>query len=432
MRFTARRVAVTGAAALLALSPLAGTASAEPAAPSDQGAALPAELVDALARDLQLSPDQYLERSDLAQRLAQFASDARAQYPEVFAGSWLDEQGNAVVAVAPGDDHDAAARAATDAGYTVTEAAQSERALTDKASELDTWLAEQPAAIADAVRGVTVDIRGNGLVLRTDDVAGFELPDFLDGARVVFAPAPAPLQPSNLEGVSDVLAPDALLGGDAFGAKGGGTGLRCSLGFNGTDASGRPINLTAGHCDPNLPAAGTGDSSEAFALSPNGTGPRLGTFAKSNLDGHDYAIIRADDASRHRFENNGVRVPGAAPLAITGTAQPVVGAPVCKSGTTSGFNCGIVQTVGQTVEVGNRVLTDGFSTNLCALQGDSGGPIVTGTRALGISSASNVGQYPLCQIADIVGFVLGQGPELFATPVETILGDNPGVNVRTN
>ena len=52
--------------------------------------------------------------------------------------------------------------------------------------------------------------------------------------------------------------------------------------------------------------------------------------------------------------------------------------------------------------------------------------------ALGISSASNVGQYPICQVADVVTFVLGESPELFATPINEVLAENPGLRVRTS
>lgn len=439
MRSTiARRAAVIGSAAMLVFGPASTIAQADPITPvepqvSDQAAKLPAELVDALARDLQLSPDQYLEQSELGQKLAEFAKIARIQYPDAFAGTWLDEAGNAVVALADGEDKPAARAAAEDAGFTVTDVAQSERDLRDQASKLDGWLDTQPPAVADIVRGIAVDIVHNNLVLRADTAAGLQLPDFLTGARIVPAPAPQTLTPStDLTPIAGALPADAMLGGDAFGALGGGTGLRCSLGFNGTDGSGNPVNITAGHCDPNRNAAGTSAASEAFALAPNGAGPRLGTFAKTSIQNHDYSIIDIDDAANHRFENNGVRVPGAPPVGITGTADPVVGAPVCKSGLNTGFSCGVVTSVNQTVSVGERTLTNSFSTNICALQGDSGGAIVTGTLALGISSASNVGQYPMCEVAQVVTFVLGEGPELYATPINAVLRENPGLTVRTS
>ncbi|MCQ4120995.1 S1 family peptidase [Rhodococcus tibetensis] len=431
----ARRAAVFGSAALLLLGPLTTSAQADPVEPevSDQAAALPLELVDAIQRDLALSPDQYLEHAELGQKLAEFAKIARIQFPDAFAGTWLDDAGNAVVGVAEGTDKVAAVAAAETAGFQVKDVAQSESSLQAQLKTLDGWLDTQPPAVADLVRGVTIDIVNNGLVLRADDAGGLQLPDFLQGARVVQSPATAAPQPStDLAPIAEVMPADAMLGGDAYGSLGGGIGLRCSLGFNGTDNSGGPVNITAGHCDPNLAAAGTVDASEAFALAPGGTGPRVGTFAKTSLDNHDYAIIRADAGAAHRFENNGVRVPGAAPLAITGTADPVVGAPVCKSGLTTGYTCGVVKAVGQTVSVGERTLADSFSTSICALQGDSGGTIVTGTQALGISSASNVGQYPVCQVADVVTFVLGESPELFATPINAVLAENPGLRVRTS
>ncbi|NLE81841.1 MAG: S1 family peptidase [Rhodococcus sp.] len=433
----ARRAAVVGSAALLVLGPASTMAQAEPVPVepqvSDQAAKLPAELVDALARDLQLSPDEYLEQSELGQKAAEFAKIARTQYPDAFAGTWLDKAGNAVVALADGDDKAAARTAAEDAGFTVTDVAQSERDLEQQASKLDQWLEGQPPAIADVVRGVAVDIVHNNLVLRADAAAGLQLPDFLTDARVIPMFTPQTLEPStDLTPIAGPLPADAMLGGDAYGALGGGRGLRCSLGFNAIGASGEAVNITAGHCDPNKNAAGTPAASQAFNLTPTGPGPLLGSFAKTSLQNHDYSLLDIADGAEHRFENNGVRVPGAGPVHITGTADPVVGAPVCKSGLNTGFSCGVVTAVDQTVSVGNRMLTNGFATNICALQGDSGGAIVTGTLALGISSASNVGQYPHCLVAQAVTFVMGEGPELFATPIKTILGENPGLRVRTS
>ena len=75
-------------AALLLLGPITAVANAEPneSGVSDQAAHLPVELAEALQHDLALTPDQFVSRSELAQKLAEFAAIARVQFPDSFAG----------------------------------------------------------------------------------------------------------------------------------------------------------------------------------------------------------------------------------------------------------------------------------------------------------------------------------------------------------
>ncbi|WP_305092728.1 S1 family peptidase [Prescottella sp. R16] len=437
MRSSLARAAVIGSTALLFLGPAVSVAQAEPAEPgvSDQAAHLPVELADALQRDLQLSPDQYLERSELAQKLAEFAAIARIQFPDTFAGAWIAPDGTPTVGLAA-KDRDAARAEVEKAGFTGKDVDRSQNQLDATRSALSGWVDKLPPELAQLVRGITVDIASNDVVLRVDNTAVdlfTLLPPFLqEAARVVLGPEIVPLQPVEQGPVAATYAPDAFLGGDPYAAYGGGIGLRCSLGFNAVDAGGAPVNISAGHCDPSRTFAGTEHASQAYTMTGDSSGPMIATFQKTNLDGIDYSILRPTADSSQRFVNNGVRVPGAAPLAITGTADPVVGAPVCKAGNTSGFNCGVVTAVHQVIPVGQRVLNDGFATDLCALQGDSGGPIVTGTLALGISSASNVGNYGSCDVAGFATSAMGENPELFATPINAILAENPGLKIRTS
>ncbi|NLG56741.1 MAG: protease, partial [Rhodococcus sp.] len=195
----ARRSAVFGSAALLFFLPMGAAVHAEPAESpaSALTESLPAEMVTALARDLSLTPEQYLTQSSLGQQLAQFAADARQRFPEVFAGTWL-EHGQPIVALAPGADRAAAEAEAVAAGFTVREVAQSEQNLQSQIAQLDSWLDTQPPAIADLVRGITLDVVGNGLVLRTNDANGsLELPAFFPNIRIL--PSPNPIEPAPID-----------------------------------------------------------------------------------------------------------------------------------------------------------------------------------------------------------------------------------------
>ncbi|GEM35035.1 serine protease [Nocardia neocaledoniensis NBRC 108232] len=419
---------IAASAAILLFGPTMAVADAQPAPAVD----LPAQLVEAVTRDLKISPEEYLRRAEVAQQVAAFATTAQRQFPQSFAGAWLDDAGNAVVALAQGPGADEATTAAESAGFAVRNVAKSESALRGEKTAFENWLDSAPAEVSALVRGVVIDPVNNAIAVRVEQ-AGLPLPSFIDPSRVVVT-AP-PVAGERVDLTATPVAGDgngALAGGDGYASVMGRSSLRCSLGFNGTDRSGNVINISAGHCNPDLGSAGTGNAAAIYELNGDRAGAQLGTFQKSVLGEQDYSIIRVNDNARARFENNLVRVPGNAPIAVDGVATPVVGAPVCKSGSRTGFSCGIINGVDQTVQVGDRQLTQSFSANICALPGDSGGAIVTGRQALGISSASSVADYPICEIPNIIGAITGDVPQLFAQPLSVVLSDNPGLSVRTN
>ncbi|MGS2807329.1 S1 family peptidase [Nocardia sp. MW-W600-9] len=419
---------IAASAAILLFGPTMAVADAQPAPAAD----LPAQLIQAVTRDLKISPEEYLRRADLAQQVAAFATTAQRQFPQAFAGAWLNDAGNAVVALAQGPGADQAREAAQSAGFEVRNVAKTESALRGEKTAFETWLAAAPPEIANLVRGVVIDTVNNAIAVRVEQ-AGLPLPSFIDPSRVVVTAPPVAGERVDLSATP--VAGDgngALAGGDSYASVVGRSSLRCSLGFNGTDRAGNVINISAGHCNPDIGSAGTGNAAAVYELNGDRAGAQLGTFQKSVLGEQDYSIIRVNDNARARFENNLVRVPGNAPIAVDGVATPVVGAPVCKSGARTGFSCGIINGVDQTVQVGDRQLTQSFSANICALPGDSGGAIVTGRLALGISSASSVADYPICEIPNIIGAITGDVPQLFAQPLSVVLSDNPGLAVRTN
>ncbi|WP_280338636.1 S1 family peptidase [Nocardia neocaledoniensis] len=419
---------IAASAAILLFGPTMAVADAQPAPAVD----LPAQLVEAVTRDLKISPEEYLRRAEVAQQVAAFATTAQRQFPQSFAGAWLNDAGNAVVALAQGPGADEAATAAESAGFEVRNVAKSESALRGEKTAFENWLDSAPAEVSALVRGVVIDPVNNAIAVRVEQ-AGLPLPSFIDPSRVVVTAPPVAGERVDLDATP--VAGDgtgALAGGDGYASVVGRSSLRCSLGFNGTDRAGNVINISAGHCNPDLGSAGTGNAAAIYELNGDRAGAQLGTFQKSVLGEQDYSIIRVNDNARARFENNLVRVPGNAPIAVDGVATPVVGAPVCKSGSRTGFSCGIINGVDQTVQVGDRQLTQSFSANICALPGDSGGAIVTGRQALGISSASSVADYPICEIPNIIGAITGDVPQLFAQPLSVVLSDNPGLSVRTN
>ncbi|SEK23217.1 Ig-like domain repeat protein [Rhodococcus maanshanensis] len=233
-------------------------------------------------------------------------------------------------------------------------------------------------------------------------------------------------------------AANAIMGGDTYdfvGASGG--SHMCTLAFNATDASGHAAVLTAGHCDPNEPdSAGTDRASIGHEVVGGERGVRFGEAVKTAKAPLrlDYSVIKIDDTFAKRFENNYVRVPRKAPLAITGTADPVEGAPVCMSGQTTGYHCGTIK-VAVTGDPRGGHTTGRFAVRICGLGGDSGSPMITGTEALGITGQSNIMTLSQSECEEMMAdpdVPDGYKPTVKVTPIKEILKDNPGLKIRTN
>lgn len=150
-------------------------------------------------------------------------------------------------------------------------------------------------------------------------------------------------------------------------AVGGGTGIvisgkyLCTMTSVGHDRQGNLVGLTAGHC---------GNLGETISLERNrgaGTVGRIVTKSKS----WDFAVIRLDSSRVHA-----VRSVGKARISGVGTyPQPFT--TVCKSGRTTGFSCG------------PTLLIDGPTAlnYVCAAPGDSGSPIISKGRVVGMVNA---------------------------------------------
>jgi streptogrisin C len=164
-----------------------------------------------------------------------------------------------------------------------------------------------------------------------------------------------------------------LRGGDTITSSSGG---RCSVGFNVISSRARYI-LTAGHCTK---LGGTWSGPD---------GQTIGPVALSSFPGHDFGLIAVTSPSWEQTYD--IAIDGGY-LPVTGDAPVAVGDEVCRSGSTSGWRCGWVQAINETVNYGDGNVVRGLTkTTVCAEAGDSGGPFMSGTQAQGTLSSGSGG-----------------------------------------
>jgi streptogrisin C len=164
-----------------------------------------------------------------------------------------------------------------------------------------------------------------------------------------------------------------LHGGDMITSSEGG---RCSLGFNAVSGRTRYI-ITAGHCTK---LGGTWSGPDGSAIGP---------VAKSSFPGHDFGLVEVASETWDQTHDVGA---DSGYVNVAGIAPAGVGDRVCLSGSTSGYHCGRVEAVNETVNYGNGDVVRGLTrTSICAEAGDSGGPFMSGDQAQGTLSGGNGG-----------------------------------------
>ncbi|MFE2142808.1 S1 family peptidase [Streptomyces sp. NPDC059456] len=159
-----------------------------------------------------------------------------------------------------------------------------------------------------------------------------------------------------------------ISGGDAIYT----SGWRCSLGFNVRSGNTYYV-LTAGHCTD---GAGTWWTSSAHTTT-------IGATVGSSFPDNDYGLVRYDNASLAHAGTVGSQD-------ITSAANPTVGMSVTRRGSTTGTHGGSVTGLNATVNYGGGDIVYGMiRTNVCAEPGDSGGPLYSGTKAIGLTSGGS-------------------------------------------
>lgn len=133
----------------------------------------------------------------------------------------------------------------------------------------------------------------------------------------------------------------------------------CTAAAVGTDSAGRMVAITAGHC---------GHVGEPVAAADSLQAGWSGRVARKN-DALDYAVIELGPNAELTASYNGTTVRSAG-----GRANP--GEVVCKNGYASGATCGAVLGAD----------SQRHFTHLCAMAGDSGAPVYSGERLVGMVS----------------------------------------------
>ena len=339
---------VVGAAALGLFLTTAATAPALAQTPTSSPDAavdgVDAQLLAAMAADLGTDVSGAQEVLRFQADAADTADDVEGATGDAFAGTWLDESTQTVYAAATTE---AALDAAADAGAVPVAA---EYSLTD----LEAIVAQIAASpVPDTIPSWWIDVEANDVVV--DVVAGGE-----QSATDFVASLGAPTDAVRLQ--TGVEAPDTfatIRGGMSYFIN---NASRCSVGFAVQGGF-----VTAGHCGV------TGDSTN------------YGTFRGSSFPGNDYAWVATPD---HTPVGQVMDYSGGT-VAVKGSTQAAVGATVCRSGSTTGWHCGQIQGYNSTVRYPQGSVSGLIRTNVCAEPGDSGGSLLAGNQAQGVTSGGS-------------------------------------------
>jgi streptogrisin C len=359
---TGRRAALTALGALLATG-FPSAVAAEPAPPAGPlpstaqtlGADRPsAALLRALERDLGLTRAQASRRLINEAEAGTRAGLLRNALGNRFAGAWLRGATSQELVVATTKAADVPAIKAQGAKAavvkkTLRDLVAAKRKLDRAAARVGTgdtplWYVDVPA------NRVTVEALTKAAAAAFIKAAG------LDGKSVgvkVTASRPRLL--------ADITGGDAYYINDA---------ARCSIGFSVTKGAQQGF-ASAGHCGKK------GDTTTGFDRTAQGT------FQDSTFPGKDMSWVAVND---QWTTTANVRAEGDQKVQITGSVQALVGAAVCRSGSTTGWHCGSIEQHDTSVSYAQGRVDGLTRTTVCAEPGDSGGPFVAGVQAQGVTS----------------------------------------------
>ncbi|RKG79219.1 ricin-type beta-trefoil lectin domain protein [Corallococcus terminator] len=310
------------------------------------------EILSAMQRDLGLTADGARRRLAAEAAAVRVEGSLRTELGERFGGAWMNADGSQLVV---GVTTDADAALVRRAGAVAQKVKHTQAALEQVKAELD----RAGTSAGRTVHAWYVDVTTNSVVVLAQDSALTGGTDFLakagvksDAVRVV--PSREEFKP-----LYDLRGGDAYYPGNA----------RCSIGFSVAGGF-----VTAGHCG----GAGTGTS--GF----NGVGQ--GTVVSANWPGNDFAWVRTNGSwGSQPWVNN----YAGGNVLVQGAQEAGINASVCRSGSTTGWRCGVIQAKNATVSYSAGLVYGLTQTNACAEGGDSGGSWLSGNQAQGVTSGGS-------------------------------------------
>jgi streptogrisin C len=297
-----------------------------------------------------------------------------------FGGAWLTEGGEQwVVAITD----------PTAAGQVVAAGAQPQLVEHSEA-QLDAALAElnRTESPPASVVGWYVDVPSNAVVLEVLPDGQAAAAEFIEASGV----DEAMVRLAEVAEAPQVLQ-YPLRRGDPFYPNGT---SRCTISFLARTPAGENGYITAGHC-------GTiGTPVYGFNMVPQGI------FRGSVFPGGDYALVTVYPSW--------IPTPRPWPAAQPTLVDPPIGATVCKSGTTTGWTCGMIAAKNQTVNYPEGSVTGLTRTTMCAEPGDSGAPVYAGTQPYAMVSGGSGN----CSVGGIT-FVYPIAPVLSAWNLQLLM-----------
>ncbi|MFB9677471.1 S1 family peptidase [Streptosporangium vulgare] len=355
-----KHAAITGC--VLAITALTATAVPAAAHPLTTGVATtavtlkpPPGMIAALQRDLHLTQEQAQARLLNETRLAPVAAQLRAELGDTFGGSWL-----------AGDLAQTLVVATTDRKKTSRIIAEGARAeiVSRSLKQLDAALDTVDAALSDHRDGPVryVDVRANKVVVLSNVPTTTQ--DVLEASDV---------NPATVRVVPSIEQPQLLsdlVGGNAYYI---GTSSRCSIGFSVTKGTQNGF-ASAGHCGT------AGDTTSGFNHVDQGVF-QASTFPNSDLS---WVAVNSDWTPKPWVSNG-----AGGTVNVSGSRVAIVGASICRSGSTTGWHCGTVQQLNTSITYPQGNVFELTRTNVCAEPGDSGGSFISIDQAQGVTSGGS-------------------------------------------